>query len=236
MQVDVSSMSAQALAQAYQAPFDRWVRANMVVSLDGNYVGTNETSRDLSSPDDLRVLLLLRALSDVVVVGARTATSEKYSTMRIRPDFQPVSTTPPRLCVVSNSLEFDDKQFQDMAGSRTIFITSRQNHDRWQRRVETLNTFADVIISEHALNAAFIVNALQERSLNQILCEGGPSLLALFAKEHAIDELDVTLAPVVVGTRVAQPPFGLTPSSWHRTLVGTAGEHTFFRFTAVPLR
>lgn len=236
MQVDVSTLSASDLELAYRAPLARWVRANMVVSLDGNYVGPNGTSRDLSSPADLRVLLLLRAISDVVVVGARTATSEKYSTMRVRPDFESLSTRPTKLCIVSNSLELDDVALGKISHEEPIIFTRRQETVRWEHRYKRVAKYAQLIVSESTLDGATIITQLHELGFGQILCEGGPSLLALFAKDKVFDELAVTLAPIVVGQHVAQPPFGLTTSTWHRTLVGTAQDHTFFRFTATPLQ
>ena len=61
---------------AYPAELDRpWVRVNFVSSLDGA-VTLHGTSRGLSSPEDQKVLALIRDLSDVVLVGAGTALAE----------------------------------------------------------------------------------------------------------------------------------------------------------------
>ncbi|MCC5697277.1 dihydrofolate reductase family protein, partial [Klebsiella pneumoniae] len=63
---------------AYPAELDRpWVRVNFVSSLDGA-VTLHGTSRGLSSPEDQKVLALIRDLSDVVLVGAGTALAEGY--------------------------------------------------------------------------------------------------------------------------------------------------------------
>ena len=237
MQVDMNSLSATELAVLYQPPFERWVRSNMVISLDGNYAGEHGSSRELSSVDDLRVLLLLRALSDVVVVGARTAIGEKYDNMRVREDFLAVTQNSPRLCVVSASLAFTgDEGFLQDSPVRPIIVTSRSDDPKWLANLARAHELAEVVICEVALTGAFIIESLRRLGLNQILCEGGPSLMALMAQDNVFDELAVTLAPIVVGKTPVLPPLGQSQSNWHRTLVGVAQEHTFFRFTASPLR
>ena len=73
MALDLNSAELREIASHYEAPRETWVRANMVISQDGHFVGPNNTSRDLTGPADLKLLLLLRALSDVILVGANTA-------------------------------------------------------------------------------------------------------------------------------------------------------------------
>jgi 5-amino-6-(5-phosphoribosylamino)uracil reductase len=236
MQVDINALSAMELAELYRPPFRRWVRSNMVLSLDGNFAGLHGSSRELSCAADLRVLLLLRALSDVVVVGARTAVGEKYKSLRIREEFAVLADIAPRLCVVSASLCFSaDEDFLNNANQRPIVITKRQDDGQWMSNLNRLQQVADVIVSDNTLNGSFIVDSLRGLGLDQIVCEGGPSLLTLLAQHNTLDEMAVTLAPIVVGQTPAHPPLGQTHSAWHRSFVGVAGDHTFFRFTASPL-
>ena len=236
MQVDISALSASDLAELYRAPFRRWVRSNMVVSLDGNFAGLHGSSREFSCAADLRVLLLLRALSDVVVVGARTAVGEKYKSLGIRDEFAALTDIAQRLCEGSASLGFSaDEAFLDSKNQRPIVVTKRQDDAQWMRNLNRLQQVADVIVSENTLDGSFIVESLRGLGLDQILCEGGPSLLALLAQDNTLDEMAVTLAPIVVGQPPAHPPLGQTHSAWHRSFVGVAGDHTFFRFTASPL-
>jgi riboflavin biosynthesis pyrimidine reductase len=67
----------QALADLYAYPdpvtADGYVRANMVATLDGSARDADGSSRGISAPADQAVLGVLRALADVVVVGAGTA-------------------------------------------------------------------------------------------------------------------------------------------------------------------
>ena len=64
------------------------VALSFVISLDGQLVGPDGSSRSLSSDIDLELLRRLRASADVVVVGKRTAEIEQYSPIRVRPEFE----------------------------------------------------------------------------------------------------------------------------------------------------
>ena len=58
-----------------------WVRANMVMSLDGaaSLLGR---SGGLSGEADRQVFAMLRAITDVILVGAGTVRAEKYGPVR----------------------------------------------------------------------------------------------------------------------------------------------------------
>jgi|GEM_PF-1207641 len=236
MQADMNALTTSDLAELYRPPFRRWVRSNMVLSLDGNFASTRGSSRELSCAADLRVLLLLRALSDVVVVGARTAVGEKYKSLRIREEFAELTEVTPRLCVVSGSLDISaDEDFLKNSDQRAVIITKRRDDDHWQSNLRKLEEVADVVTAENALSGSFIVDSLRSLGLENILCEGGPSLLNLMTKDSTLDEMAITLAPIIVGQTPTQPPLGHTNSTWHRSFIGVANDHTFFRFTASPL-
>src|SRR4051812_27008758 len=66
-----------ALVDAYRVPDGRHLRVNFVASLDGA-VTLGGRSGGLGSPGDRRIFNLLRALSDVVLVGHGTASAEGY--------------------------------------------------------------------------------------------------------------------------------------------------------------
>ena len=63
------------------APPRCWVRANMVASLDGA-AAVEGRARGLSSEADEQVFAMLRALADVILVGAGTARAEHYGPVR----------------------------------------------------------------------------------------------------------------------------------------------------------
>src|SRR5213082_3504845 len=88
------------LRTAYAVDAERHVRANFVASADGS-VSLEGKSGTLGNAADREVFQLLRALSDVVLVGAGTARVENYGGAR------EVDGRIPPIAVVSRSLDFD---------------------------------------------------------------------------------------------------------------------------------
>lgn len=77
------------LGALYAAPDDRagrpWLRVNMVSTVDGAATGESGKSGSINNTADKLVFDHLRAIADVVVVGARTARVEGY-----RPTDRPI--------------------------------------------------------------------------------------------------------------------------------------------------
>src|SRR3954454_22167056 len=71
------------LAAAYAAPRHRWVRCNMISSLDGAATGPDGRSGSINNEADHVVFEVLRALSDVCVVGAGTIRAEGYPPLSV---------------------------------------------------------------------------------------------------------------------------------------------------------
>ncbi|MFC7218405.1 pyrimidine reductase family protein [Streptomyces polyrhachis] len=192
------------LAEVYAYPEDApvWLRANMVSSLDGAaHVGSR--SQPLSSEADMRIFGVLRALADVVVVGAETVRQEGYRPARAREAFaarrrERGQTPAPAIAVLSVSLDLDFGQplFTEPLTPTLILTGERAPAER----VEAARAAgAQVVLAGPGAGAAPLdaVRALADRGLGRILCEGGPRVLASFAAAGALDELCLTLAPRV---------------------------------------
>jgi riboflavin biosynthesis pyrimidine reductase len=209
------------LARLYAYPSGRWLRANMVSSADGAAILEGVTA-GLSSRGDRHLFSLLRALADVIVVGAATARAEKYGPARER-DFWPGlrqgrPPTPP-VAVVSARLDLDPASRLIAAApphARTIIVTTAQAPP--DRRAELAGR-ADVIVAGEAtvdLNAA--VSALADRGYRRMLTEGGPRLLAQFIAAGLLDELCLTIGPLLAGPGAARIVSGSLPAAPPRPL------------------
>src|SRR5690349_19759939 len=78
-----TDLSDEDLVHEYRYPDHvSWLRANMVGSVDG-FATVQGLSEGLSGAADKRVFRILRALSDVVLVGAGTARAENYAGVRV---------------------------------------------------------------------------------------------------------------------------------------------------------
>lgn len=199
-----AELTEDELIAAYTVP-DRSVprlRANFVTSLDGA-VTLEGLSGGLSSKDDQSMLGRLRMLADVVLVGAGTLRAEGYGGLRLgakRRGWRTEQGWPenPTLAVVSARLDLDPTSpvFTE-APVRPIVITCASSPDH-QR--EALAEVADVMIcGDETVDLKQAVAGLVERGLPQILCEGGPHLLGALTGADLVDELCLTVSPLLAG-------------------------------------
>lgn len=191
------------LAAAYAIAAERHVRANFVASLDGA-VTLSGKSAGLSNAADRALFHLLRRMTDVVLVGAGTARTENYGGAK------PVDGHAPPIAVVSRSLDLDpaSRLFTDTT-VRPIVVTCAASPDRVRARLEPV---ADVLVAgdvEVDLTAA--LDALAQRGLRRVLCEGGPHLLGSLATVGALDELCLTLSPLIAGGTAGRIVAGYLP-------------------------
>lgn len=179
------------LRTAYAVEATRHVRANFVASADGS-VSLEGKSGTLGNAADREVFQLLRALCDVVLVGAGTARVENYGGAR------EIDGRIPPIAVVSRSLHFDPnaRLFTDTQVRPIILTCSAAPADRRA----ALEKIADVVVAgEDDVDMSAALDALAERGLRHVECEGGPHLLGWLVAAGLLDELCLTLAPVIAG-------------------------------------
>lgn len=199
----VDHVSAAELHTAYRYPdHGVLVRANMVASVDGSAVRAGR-SGGLSSEADTTVFALLRALADVVLVGAGTARIEGYRALRPKEAYAEArrdrgQRPAPVLAVVSSRLDLDPKSELFHGGAdRTVVITHEASNARTRDRLAEV---ADVVLAgADQVDLGRAVDQLAERGLTRVLCEGGPSLLADLVAAERLDELCLTISPQLVG-------------------------------------
>jgi riboflavin biosynthesis pyrimidine reductase len=223
---------------AYPAELTRpWVRANMIESADGA-AEVDGLSGGLSGPADREVFGVLRALADVVLVGAGTARAEKYRPARVRPQWAGLRSgrpAAPPVAVLTGRLDLDLGSpliAEAAADARTIVITSGAAP---ADRRAAAGALTDVIIAgERQVDLAAAIGELAARGYRRILAEGGPHLLSQLAGAGLLDELCVTVSPVLAGGqagRIVQgPPGGATPARLHLAHVLADGSYLFCRY------
>jgi len=200
----------------------------MIISQDGHFVGPSDSSRDLTGESDLKLLLLLRALSDVVLVGANTARNENYRQPKARDEFAFLNRKPPRLAVVSSSLEFDLTTPLFNAGQEPTIVFN----------VGTTAPSAELLRIAHVIQltadaassfATNLIANLFELGLSRVTCEGGPSLLAQLLKADVIDEYDLTISPLTVGGTPQWADALPKTTDWVEAASATSGDFEFKR-------
>jgi riboflavin biosynthesis pyrimidine reductase len=196
------------IAQAYAYPGDRpWLRVNMVASADGA-AWLKGRSGGLSSSGDKRIFQVLRGLADVVMAGASTVRKEGYGPIKPREAWSEIRAGRPEvppIAVITRSLagfDLDHELFGPDAVSRTIVITCESAPG--ERRKE-LARHADVIVAgAESVDMSLAVAQLHERGLTRILCEGGPRVNAQLSAGGLLDELCLSISPMLVGGGAAR--------------------------------
>src|SRR5882757_7341015 len=196
------------LADFYAYPDDLqscWVRGNMIASLDGGATADGK-SGGLASRGDRAVFSQMRHAADVILVGASTVRVENYSgaqlpvTARQARQRRGQAEVPP-IAVVTRSGDLDPSA---LLFTRTevppLILTCSRSFDDTRRR---LGSVAEVIDASgpqsDSVDGATVLRILAGRGLFRILAEGGPLFLGLLIEDDLLDELCLTIAPILVG-------------------------------------
>lgn len=208
---DIDSLDDEQLVLRYPRADRPVLRVNFVTSLDGA-VTVDGLSAGLSSAADKRVFALLRMVCDGLLVGAGTVREENYHALtldeprrawRARNGLTPY----PRLIIASGSLRLDPghRVFTE-APVRPLILTSPTAAAEARAALEPV---ADLLISSD-LGAA--VAQLHGMGISQLLCEGGPTLFGDLTASDLVDELCLTVSPVLAGPGASR----ITAGSPHR--------------------
>ncbi len=176
------------------------VRLNMIVSVDGG-TSWNGVSGALGGPADKALFRVMRSLTDVVLVASGTMRAEKYGPALLpeatQAERQARGQRPvPAIAVVSSSCDFDwDISFFKDATERPIIMTVEAADAEKRKRASEV---ADVVIAgDNEVDLRQAVNACATRGAQNVLAEGGPTLNGELARAGLLDELCVTLAPLL---------------------------------------
>jgi riboflavin biosynthesis pyrimidine reductase len=178
------------------------MRANMVSSVDGAAAVEGQT-RALGSEGDRHLFALLRTLADVIVVGAATVRAEQYGPVReheLRHDLRAGRTPTPPIAVVSARLDVDPASrliTSAPSHARTIIITTA--HSPADRRAELARQADVVVAGDETVDLRAAACALADRGYQRMLAEGGPHLLAQLVAAGLLDELCLTISPLLAG-------------------------------------
>jgi 5-amino-6-(5-phosphoribosylamino)uracil reductase len=209
-----------------------WLMLNFLTSIDGGTTIDGTSSR-LGDADDKELFMTLRAVPDVILVGAGTIEAEDYHPVtlddeRRRRRLEAGLSAVPVLAIVSGRLSFDPEArvFSDPE-HRPLVITGP---DAAPAKLAMLGDAADVIFLEELTAPAILAHL---GAVGIVLCEGGPSLAGQFVADGLVDEVNLTLAPKMISGRSARmthgtpadPPVGMRLD---RALVGE--ESLFLRY------
>jgi riboflavin biosynthesis pyrimidine reductase len=203
-------VTADDLVGEAAAPEGRpWVSGIMVSSLDGRAT-LGGTSRKLGGPQDLEMLRALRRRADALIVGPGTVAAEGYGPL------------PCPAVLVSRSFALPWEAGLFAAPGQRVLVYTRADGS-----VPDLP--ADVeLVPVDDLRA--VLADLRARGIERLLCEGGPTINRALLDAGLLDELFLTLSPVVSGEG---PPIVADGPSAPLTLrsVATADGDLYLRYS-----
>jgi 5-amino-6-(5-phosphoribosylamino)uracil reductase len=200
---DPAELDDAGLIEAYRVPDGRHLRVNFIASLDGA-VTVDGRSGALGSPGDRRIFQVLRALADVVLVGHGTAATEGYRPIsaesavgRLRTSLGRPATAP--IAVVSKRASLDPASgLVSGAASPTILVTCAAS-DMARREALEAAGVAVLVCGDDEVDLALALDRLADLGHEHVLCEGGPTLFRDALTAGVVDELDLSIAPALVG-------------------------------------
>lgn len=186
-----------------------WVMSNMVSSLDGA-TALQGLSGGLGGPSDRIMFRALRSSADAIIVGARTASTERYQ--RPQPNHEGQI---PLLVIVSSRLRLppDLPAFAPSGpalDSQPLLATTTSAPSSDRQRLEPLAEIQQFGSDRVDLN--LLLANLHSRGITRVLLEGGPELNGHFIAAGLIDEWNLTISPVLVSGKSSRSAHGPEPA------------------------
>ena len=194
-----------------------FIFSNLATSLDGKIATHSREFFPLGTPEDRRVMQVLRAKSDVVLFGASSLRTFKkpcivYGSEALKITRQPANA------ILSSKLEGVSPKwpfFTKTGFHRILFVTTEAP----SKTLVKFEKSSEIIVlkkpTPRLSTVQSVVRELELRGFRKTLVEGGGSVMWDFVRENLIDEYYVTLTPRLVGG-VDSPTLvdglGFTPS------------------------
>ncbi|HVL96876.1 MAG TPA: dihydrofolate reductase family protein [Solirubrobacteraceae bacterium] len=177
-------------------------------------------SRALSSPEDRALMRAWREASDVLLVGSRTLTVERYGSLV-------GDGSPPPVVTISRDGRLDLGRILRAKQPPPLTVYARVPRPA-AAPVAGWRTWPEVSVGA-------VVEDLRAGGARVIVCEGGPALLARALEGGVVTDLSLTLAPLAVG---AGPPLVAAgragPQAVRLLDAAVAGRHVFAHYALEP--
>jgi 5-amino-6-(5-phosphoribosylamino)uracil reductase len=211
------------------------------MTVDGKITTRNFSPVDFTSREDKLHLLRQRSLGDAVLIGHSTLKRDNVRLglpgTELREQRLARGQTPyPIRVIVSNGGRIDPalKIFQTEISPILIFSTGRMPR-RYQK---ALREKATLHLSEaRSVDLEWMLQQLwSDYKVQRVACEGGAELFRSLLERDLVDQLNLTIAPLMFGGRGAPTLTGLNtdflPASVHCSLeeMRTVGDECFLTY------
>ena len=192
-----------------------WVGICMITSLDGS-TAVDGVSGGLGNENDRAVFGALRRAADIILVGAGTAAAERY---------QPTSRPGQRIGVVTGSgrVETNTELFTSGCG----FLVLPEDGPQAPDGIDTVRA------GQRTVDLVTALGRLTDLvpTVRFVQAEGGARLNGALVDAGCVDELDLTIAPTVVGGDSSRIVAGASESLRSLRLVHVLADPDGYLFT-----
>jgi riboflavin-specific deaminase-like protein len=210
---------------------------NMIASVDGR-AAVDGRSDALGDDADLEMLLELRTLADAVLIGSGTLRAEGYDRLVRAPARRERRRAAglaedPLAVVISRRLDLPWEAGLFAAPEQPVVLYSRRDAPE----PPPVAAPVEVVRLDDPTPAAVLAD-LHARGVRTVLCEGGPTLNRMLLEAEAVDELFLTVAPLIAGgdeepAIVAGAPLDVPARLALRSVLRHADE-LFLRYALAP--
>jgi len=162
---------------------------NFVSTLDGR-AALDGSTKPLGGPADLEMLLSLRAAADAVLIGPGTVRAEGYGRL-VSPARRP---EPPPAVLISRRFAIPWEAGLFAAADQPVIVYTAVAG----ARAPAVAAPVEVVVLDECSPRAALAD-LRVRGVRALLSEGGPTLFRAFLAEGLVDELFLTLTPLLTG-------------------------------------
>ncbi len=225
----LSAAEALASAQLGAAASDErpYTFFNFVATLDGR-AALDGSTRPLGGPADLELLLSLRAAADAVLIGPGTVRAEGYARL-VGPARR--ASTPPAV-LISRRFDIPWEAGLFAAADQPVLVYTSLDAGS----PPDVAAPVEIIRLEQCTPAAALAD-LRARGVRALLSEGGPTLFNGLLAAGLVDELFLTLSPLLAGdadeVSILSGPRLADPARFALEWVLRSDDELFLRYTIV---
>jgi riboflavin biosynthesis pyrimidine reductase len=194
----VAELLASVRPRERARPSRPFTYVNMVASVDGR-AGLDGTSSALGDAADLAMLLELRTLADAVLIGTGTLAAEGYDRLvrdPVRRDRRVAAglAPDPVAVLISRRLELPWDAGLFAAPEQPVLVYTESD-----AAAPDVAAPVEMVRISAAAGTPAVLADLRRRGVLALLCEGGPTLNRVLLAAGLVDELFLTVAPLVCG-------------------------------------
>ncbi len=179
-----------------------YVIINSAMSIDGKIASVSMDSR-LSSMQDIARVHRLRSMVDAVMVGINTV---KIDDPMLNVRYVKGKKKSPLRVIVDSNATIADMNCKIMNTCNTIPTLIAVSEKASKDRINTIISKGAkvIIIGKDMVDLKGLLHELASMNIKSVLVEGGGEVNWSLIKEGLLDELIVTVAPVILGGREAK--------------------------------